>query len=107
VKSKQGICCKCGDPAYSSGQRFCREHHNEFMREWRKTHRLEGEARLKSNARSKLHVYIKRGKIKKQACQECGDLRVWAWIENYLEPLKAKWYCHWHHLQKQGKAGYA
>jgi len=50
-----------------------REQANDYTREWRKTHPLSDEARYKDNARSKLSVYIKRGKIvKPDGCSICG-----------------------------------
>ena len=89
-------CLKCEEPR-ASGNPYCKVHHNEQMREWRKTHRLEGEARKRSNARSYLHVYIKRGKIVKQPCEVCGNPKVLAKHVDYDRPLDVRWLCKEHH----------
>lgn len=68
------------------------------MREWRKTHRLSGDARDRANARSYLHVYIKRGKIKKKPCLICGSIEnIEAHHKDYNLPLEVDWLCSNHH----------
>lgn len=49
------------------------------------------------NARSYLHVYIKRGKIKKIPCAVCGQRRVEAHHADYNKPLEVVWLCREHH----------
>jgi hypothetical protein len=64
------------------------------MRHWRVTHRLAGLARKKMNARSYLHTYMKRGKIIKGPCEECGStVNVHGHHEDYDQPLFVKWLC--------------
>lgn len=75
------------------GQRYCKTHHNESMRLWRQTNRLEGEARRRANARSYLHVYVRRGHVQKTPCEHCGSLDVIAFIQDYNEPLNVRWLC--------------
>ena len=69
------------------------------MRAWRTEHRLSGPARMKANARAYLHVYIKRGKVKKQPCLVCGALAE-AHHTDYAKPLDVEWLCRDHRLQK-------
>lgn len=51
----------------------------------------------KANCRSKTHVYLKRGKIKKSNCVICGCNEVEAHHENYNKPLEVIWVCKNHH----------
>ncbi len=73
------------------------------MREWRKTHRLEGEARMKANARAYLHVYVRRGKVLRKPCEVCGELRAEPHHEDYRKPLVVRWLCVRHHMELEGK----
>ena len=43
------------------------------MREWRKTHRLTEEQRLKDIARSYANVYKRRGLLFQEDCRVCGS----------------------------------
>lgn len=78
------------------------------MRLWRTKHGgsyecLTPSGKLKSNARGYLHVYVKRGKVKKLPCEVCGDLVVHGHHEDYTKPLAVRWLCKLHHLQLHGK----
>lgn len=73
------------------------------MREWRKTHPLEGEAKKKANARSYLHMAVRRGKIEKLPCEVCHDPKVEAHHDDYDKPLEVRWLCKKHHLALHGK----
>lgn len=64
--------------------------------------------RMKANARAYLHVYIKRGVIKKGSCIVCGESKVEAHHENYNQPLVVVWLCKLHHIglhKKEAKTG--
>lgn len=87
--------CQCGQEN-ASGQRKCLQCHSAYMREWRKTHRLKGEARMKMNARSYLHVYVKRGKVDRLTCEKCGAVAQ-AHHDDYSKPLQVRWLCKAHH----------
>lgn len=69
------------------------------MKKYRLTHKLTGEARKKANARAYLHVYVKRGKVKKTRCEVCNKKRVEAHHADYDKPLEVRWLCHRHHLE--------
>ena len=73
------------------------------MREWRKDHPLEGEARKRATARAYLHVYVKRGKVIKQPCNICQSQEVMAHHLDYDKPLEVIWLCKKHHGQIHGK----
>jgi hypothetical protein len=77
------------------------------MRLNRKKHsELSYEQRIKSNARSYLNVYIKRGKIIKQPCVICADENSEAHHEDYSKPKEVIWYCRTHHLEYHKKNTY-
>lgn len=69
------------------------------MREWRKTHPLNSEQRRRLNARSYAHVYVKRGKIKKGPCRECGSEKSEMHHEDYDKPTEVVWFCRKCHLK--------
>lgn len=77
------------------------------MREWRKTHRLTGEARRKMNARSYANVYLRRGKIERKPCSECKSPKAQMHHEDYSKPLDVEWLCRRchlaHHLLGKGR----
>lgn len=95
-------CSKCGHELESNRkgkQRYCRSCHAENMRLTRPKHsELTELQRMRANARSYLHVYIKRGKIKKQPCLFCGNTEVEAHHHDYSKPLEVTWLCKDHHL---------
>lgn len=78
---------------------YCTPCHNAYMREWRKTHRLQGEARKKMVARAYANVYLNRGKIERKPCEVCGG-RAQMHHEDYSKPLEVRWLCRHHHMQE-------
>jgi hypothetical protein len=70
-----------------------------YMREWRKTHPLTGEARKRMRARSYAHVYLRRGlieRIDRQPCIVCGA-HAEMHHPDYGQPLWVVWLCRAHH----------
>lgn len=96
-------CSKCNnlvEPSRMGKQGYCKACHAEHMRNNRPKHcELPEEARKKANARSYLHVYVKRGKVDKKPCEVCGCERSEAHHEDYSKPLQVHWLCRDHHLQ--------
>lgn len=85
--------CKCGQPRLSS-QHNCSACHAEYMRTWRPEHPLNEEQKRKDIARSKVNVYVKRGKLQKTPCPCCGSAEVKARILDYADPLRSvEWLC--------------
>jgi len=68
------------------------------MRKWRKTHKLTEEQKKKDNCRSYAGVYLRRGKITKSPCKECGDENSKMHHEDYDKPLEVTWLCRKCHL---------
>jgi hypothetical protein len=96
-------CSKCESPLEITRlfkQRYCKACHAEHMRNNRPKHsELPEPARKKANARSYLHVYVKRGKIIKAPCEICGSERSEAHHIDYTKPLEVHWLCRDHHLE--------
>lgn len=89
--------CTCGKPSAPS-KRYCAPCHAAYMREWRKTNPLEGEARERQIARAYARVYEQRGKLVRQACEACGDDRAERHHDDYSKPLQIRWLCRPCHL---------
>lgn len=53
----------------------------------------------KSIVRSYTKVYVRRGKIKKNACECCGETKVEIHHLDYNDPFSIKWLCFKHHRE--------
>jgi len=96
------VCSWCDRPP-RTGQRTCISCHAAFMRAWRRQHPLTGEQRRRANARSYAHVYLKRGKLTKAPCEQCGDPDSQMHHPDYNQPLNIVWYCRPCHLAHHRK----
>lgn len=54
----------------------------------------------KHNAHSKVRTALKRGKIQRQGCVVCGDIKTQAHHEDYSKPLDVVWLCPAHHSSR-------
>lgn len=106
VEQKQGSTwsveyrCGCGAPrrAWRPVCVACANRH-------RRTHaELSPEARRRANARSYLNQYLRRGKIVRQPCAECGAAEVEAHHADYARPLEVTWLCRECHLRRHDVA---
>lgn len=70
------------------------------MRVWRMSHPLTGLQRIKDNCRSYANVYLRRGKLKRQRCTECGSRRSEMHHADYTKPLEVEWLCRECHLSR-------
>jgi len=91
------FCSCCQDKPPRKGGRYCTKCHNAKMREWRKTHPIEGLARKKQNCRAYTHQLIKRGKLTKGPCEVCGSPEVESHHDDYDQPRNVRWFCKAHH----------
>ena len=104
---RKNTCSKCGKEVETTrkNQRYCKSCHAANMRENRPVHSaLEPEARLKANARAYANMYIRRGKLKKELCEICGELGQMH-HDDYLKPLEVRWLCRKHHLEFHSVVG--
>ena len=95
-------CSKCKgliEPNRQNKYRYCKNCHNEYMRNNRKKHsELSELQKLKANCRAYLNTYLRRGKLEKSPCK-CGNINVEAHHEDYSKPLEVIWLCRECHLE--------
>lgn len=89
--------CGCGNPRRQGG-RYCLSCHAVRSLESRRRNPLNFDQREKSNARAYAHVYLKRGKLKRQPCEVCGSAAQMH-HDDYSRPLEVRWLCRFHHLE--------
>jgi len=53
-------------------------------------------------ARQKTYKAIRNGKLKKEPCEVCGSLQVYAHHDDYAKPLEVRWLCRKHHREVHG-----
>lgn len=75
------------------------------MRAWRRTHPLTPEQRRRDNCRSYANVYLRRGKIQRGPCVDCGvEPDEFGDVEmhhaDYSKPLEITWLCRDCHLDR-------
>jgi len=75
------------------------------MRKIRARVPLTTEQRRKMNCRSYAHVYLKRGKIVKGPCEQCGSPDSEMHHPDYSKPLQIVWLCRPCHLGLHGSLG--
>lgn len=93
------MCRRCQKNQNRKGQRLCNVCHAEYMRNWRKTHPLNEVQRMKDKCRSYANVYLRRGKLIKSPCKECGDPNSQMHHPSYKKPLNIIWLCRSCHLK--------
>lgn len=105
ARGRKKNCSKCGKEIENSRvgkYAYCKSCHAEYMRLNRPKHsELSESARLKSNARSYIHVYIQRGKVEIKGCEICGAPAE-CHHDDYSKPLEVHWLCRDHHLELHG-----
>jgi ribosomal protein S27AE len=67
------------------------------MREWRKKHPLVSK-HWKGTTRAYANVCRRRGKLKPQPCEQCGEAKVQMHHDDYTKPLQVRWLCRACHL---------
>ena len=97
---KKLTCSKCNGPNDRLPQRYCRACHSAERRRNRPRYsELSPEVKKKANARNYTNVYIRRGVLNQQPCQECGTSeRVEPHHVDYDSPLCVFWLCRPCHL---------
>ena len=74
-------------------------YHAAYMREWRKTHPLNADQRMKDTSRSYAGVYKRRGKLVPSPCEKCGGTeKIEMHHPDYANPLEVHWLCRPCHL---------
>lgn len=98
---KKNTCSKCRKELESSRKdkyRYCKSCHAEWMRHNRpKLPEMSEESRKKANARSYSKVLVKRGIIKRESCDVCGDTNSEMHHDDYNDKINVRWMCRKHH----------
>lgn len=90
--AEKATCARCTAPN-APGGKYCREHRNEYMREWRRTHPPTPEQVLRGRTRSYTNVLIRRGQLVPEPCRDCGSADVQAHHPDYSKPRLVVWLC--------------
>lgn len=95
-------CSNCNNLLDTRG-RYCLKCHANYMKQWRKSHPLNTEQRIKANCRAITNMSVKRGKLVKLNCQKCGSIKSETHHFDYSKPLEVNWLCRKHHLELHRK----
>lgn len=98
AETKQIVCSRCG-AEHNRKQRYCEACHAAYMREWRKTHKMNLGQRMRDNSRSYAGVFKRRGKIEQGPCILCGNPDSEMHHPDHEIPLNVVWLCRDCHLQ--------
>lgn len=91
-------CIYCNNKRMKN-QTVCKECHTKYMREWRKTYKLNKDQKKKDICRSYANTYKQRGKLKIGLCLICGSEKAEMHHEDYEKPLEIIWLCRKCHLE--------
>ena len=90
--------CGCGKPR-KAWRPYCADCSRARRPGW---NALTPEAKRRSKARSYLNTYLRRGKITKGPCADCGGSEVEAHHADYSKPLEVTWLCRECHMKRHG-----
>jgi hypothetical protein len=80
---------------------YYREYDRERSKEPKRIKAISRSARkdpVKYHARITLQNAVARGKVTRQPCEQCGDVRTDAHHPDYTKPLEVVWLCRKHHM---------
>ena len=86
------ICPKC-DAEHDRQYSYCLKCQAAYKREWRRSHALSEDERIKDKSRSYAGVYLRRGKLTKGKCELCGSRNTEMHHDDYAQPLEVRWLC--------------
>ncbi len=75
----------------------------EQNRKYRKKRKFNQE---KYRAGNMLHSAIRDGRLIRQPCEVCGDIKSQGHHDDYSKPLEVRWLCFKHHQMQHGKLKY-
>lgn len=113
----QGECKSCTKKRVQQNYRKNIEHYINYEKQReqnpeRKAKKLEYQRRSRAKfpgkykARGKINNAIRDGKLIKNPCEVCGEIKVEAHHTDYRSPLKVTWLCRKHHMEIEGKLTY-
>ena len=71
---------------------------SEQYRRQRANYLAKPENREKNRAREVCQAAIKSGKLTRQSCEKCGNVKTHAHHDDYSKPLDVRWLCHACHM---------
>ncbi len=78
---------------------FCKACAAQYNREWRKKNPSTGEQKVRDTIRFQTYYKIKSGKLIRQPCEVCGEVKVEAHHDDYSKPFEVRWLCGNHHRE--------
>ncbi len=109
-----GKCKPCHNSAVKLNYQVNRDHYVKYERkrcqdprrkkkalEYQKTRRAKYPERFK--ARNAVSNAIRDGRLTRQPCEVCGDIKSQAHHEDYSRPLDVQWLCFKHHRETHGQ----
>lgn len=103
LRGRANVCSDCGGPNDRIGphrpQSKCKKCHAAYIREWRKTHPLEGEALKKARTRAHSRMCVVRGMIEQKPCEVCGEEKSERHHPDYSQPKLIVFLCRPCHLE--------
>jgi hypothetical protein len=89
-----GLCTKCKVEPTRDGQRWGKRCHAAYQRENRRSYaEMSDEQKERIRARAYANVYLRRGKIQRGPCADCGGPGEEMHHEDYSKPLEITWLC--------------
>lgn len=82
---------------------FCKSCAAKYNREWRKKNPPSPEQLYKDNVRVKTYHAIRSGKLIRNPCEVCGEIKVEAHHDDYDKPYDVRWLCVQHHHEFHGR----
>ena len=74
----------------------------KYNNDWRRNHEYDrhGFPRIRRNAKQRVWMAVKSGRLEKKPCEVCGKLKVDGHHEDYNKPLEFIWLCPTHHRER-------
>jgi hypothetical protein len=88
--------CPCGRMDRPIGKPICRLCLNEYKKRWADAHPLTEEQRVVMRARTRVHTYIKRGKLLPKPCHVCASIKSHPYHVDPKKPMEITWACRDH-----------
>ena len=92
---KRGRVYKCKD----CQKAYKRQHYLKNKEDYTNKRRNRHYNSIKNKANSFVDYAIRKGKLTRQPCEECGAEKTEAHHDDYAKPLEVRWLCRSHHRQ--------
>lgn len=86
---------------------YKRQHYLKNKEDYITKVRQRAQNSQKAKAVGALNYAIRKGKLTRQPCEECGAEKAEGHHDDYAKPLEVRWLCRTHHRQHHAKHGEA